>query len=70
MAKKLTSKKLDAYIAERYQVLADRQEINVLDIGKVMRAARTEYDASSDLARVDATLKEQIAKFCKPSGSL
>jgi hypothetical protein len=62
--KKLTSKKLDAHISAVYGRVADGKAINIMDIGKVFKAARDAYQAMPDLASVEAAIVEQVAKLC------
>jgi hypothetical protein len=63
--KKLTTKKLDAHISSVYYRVADGKAINIMDIGKVFKAARDAYQAMPDLAVVEAAIIGAVAKYCR-----
>jgi hypothetical protein len=44
--------------------LAEGKMINVMDVGKVYKAARDVYDATEDLAAVEYVIAEQVRKLC------
>jgi hypothetical protein len=62
--KKLTAKKLDAHISAVYGRCADGKAINIMDIGKVFKAAHAAYATTADLAAVEVAITEQVAKLC------
>jgi uncharacterized protein YqeY len=62
--KKLTAKKLDAHISSTYAIVAKGKMINMMDIGKVLKAARDAYDATSDTNSVDAAIAAKVELLC------
>lgn len=64
MPRKLGTRQLDTLIADHYKVAARGKMINILDIGKVYKAARDVYALTSDVEAVKAEVDKGVAAYC------
>lgn len=62
-AKTLTTKQLDKAIDALWKVHGDRVTINIMDISKIYRDARTAYAASPTPEALEASVKESAVKY-------